>query len=200
MGKYIGLIGSIASVLGLYFGSCSAKVRLVLFVLGVISITIACIFEIKDYLKNKPLKFNRDENISYMKKILSNEGKAIVFAGDLSWVDDKLKDILKLKGNNLYLCAKDTAPYLDELSAAGVNVYKYDADAYIPNTHFTIVRPKSIDEKIAIASIHDNHKKEKRIVYEFKKYNSDFISNWIIQVANDLFQMTKLADQRENDD
>lgn len=200
MGKYIGIIGSIASVLGLYLGLFSERARLIIFIFGVISIMISVAFEINNYLKNKPLKFNKEENINYMKCMLKTEDTAIVFAGDLSWVDDELKNILKLKGKKLFLCAKDTAPYLDELSAAGINVYKYDANGQIPTTHFTILRPRSIDAKIAIASILDNHKKEKRIVYEFKKYNSDYISNWIIQVANDLFQMTKLADQRRNDD
>lgn len=66
MGKYIGIIGSIASVLGLYLGLFSERARLIIFIFGVISIMISVAFEINNYLKNKPLKFNKEENINYM--------------------------------------------------------------------------------------------------------------------------------------
>lgn len=59
MGKYIGIIGSIASVLGLYLGLFSERARLIIFIFGVISIMISVAFEINNYLKNKPLKFNK---------------------------------------------------------------------------------------------------------------------------------------------
>ncbi len=196
MGKYIGIFGSFASIISLFFINAEFDyLNITIFVFGLLFLSCAVVFEIKEFRNSKPLKFDRKGNNDYMKKIISNSGKIIVFAGDLSWVDsDEIKQTLLRKGNDLSLCVKKTARYIDEFKAAGVNVYTYNDDAFSPKTRFTIIRPESPTETIAITAILDGHNKEKRYVYEITHDNKDYPSKWIMYAAKDLFNLVKLLE------
>lgn len=197
MGKYIGIIGSGASILSLFFIQTEEKsiIRVALLLVGIFAVLLSAFLEIKLYFKTKPKKFNRKENIDYMNDILSLEGRAVVFAGDLSWIDnDTIKETIKRKKNDLYLCAKKGAKNLDEFKKAGVNIYVYDDD-FSPKTHFTILRKGNMNEKIAIASVMDEYQKEKRYVYEINSDDKEFYHRWILQAANDLFELTRVINK-----
>lgn len=194
MGKYIGFLGSFASIISLFFTK-SEHVYLtkIIIVVCFISLSIALFFEIREYLKSRPLKFDRKGNNDYMKKIIGNTGKITVFSGDLTWVDtDEIKETLLKKGSDLSLCVKNTAKYIDDFKAAGVNVYTYSEDEFPIKTRFTIIRPDGPTEKIAIVEILDDHNKEKRYVYEIKNDNKDYPSKWIMFAAKDLISLVKL--------
>ena len=128
-----------------------------------------------------------------MQKNISIEGRVIIFAGSLSWVDNEnIKKAIKDKGSELYLCVKHTAPYLDEFREAGVNVYTYGENDFSPKTRFTIIRPDSTNGKIAITAVLDDYRKEKRLVYEIKKDGKDFQNNWMVYAAEDMFNLVKI--------
>jgi len=195
VGKYIGFAGSLASIMGLFLldSANHPNWRIAAFVVGFVALLVAAALEIYTYVKNKPLKFNRQENIDYMQKNISIEGQVIIFAGNLSWVDnDKIKKAMIDKGAELSLCVKHTAPYLDEFRAAGVKVYTYGDSNFSPKTRFTIIRPDSTNGKIAITAVLDDHRKEKRLVYEIKKDGEDFQRNWMVYAAEDMFNLVKI--------
>ena len=198
MGKYIGIAGSIASIVSLFVSSDKGIFNIVALVIGAISVILSVCLEIKDYVENKPLKFDRQGNIDYMRQIISNEGKIIVFAGELSWVNnDEIRKALKEKGKDLTLCVKNTAPNLEDYKKAGVKVYTYNDGDFSPKARFTIIRPNDTNEKIAIASVLDNHKTEKRYVYEITRDNSDYKSEWIIGAANDIVNLIKTIESEK---
>ena len=201
MGKYIGFFGSLASITALFFfgSESNSLIRSLAFIFGLIALIVSLFLEIKTYLRHKPLVFSREENNKYMKKIICNEGQVFVFAGDLSWVDDKCKEVLKKKGKDLFLCARytsHTGKIIPDLKKAGVHIYTYKEEGYIPVTHFTIIRRGSPDEKIAIASIQDNHKREVRRVYEISKNDEDFSNRWITYVVNDIYHLVKQYEEK----
>lgn len=141
MGKYIGIVGSFASIIALFFISTdNGYIRMAVFVAGIIFSVIALGFEIKAFFKTRPLKFDKQGNTDYMNQILKKEGEYIVFAGELSWVNnDEILNTMKSKGEKLSLCANNTASHLEELKMAGVNVYAFDD--FSPRTHFTVIEP-----------------------------------------------------------
>lgn len=195
MGQYIGIVGSIASILALFFvDEDHPAIRRTGFIIGLLAVAIAIIFEIKQYLKNKPLKFDKQGNRDYMERIISNEGEVIVFAADLTWVDtDRIKKTLIDKKGDLTLCVKKGAPYIEEFVKAGAHVYTYDdMGSFSPMTRFTIIRPDTATETVAITFLADNHNKEKRIIYEISNKNGDFQSSWIKCAAHDLYHLTTM--------
>lgn len=196
MGKFFGFFGSLASLVALLLTTGKNLIGTIGMFFGGLLLILAIIFEIIAYFKNKPLKFNRRENIDYMCKIIENEGKIIVFAGELSWIDsDKVKKTLKDKGKDLTLFAKDTAVDLEEYRAAGVNVCTYNDSETSPMARFTIIRPNQPTEKIAITSVLDDSRTEKRVVYEISNDDKDYKSKWIMCVAKDLINLIKTSQE-----
>lgn len=200
MSKIIGFIGFFISLLGFTFDlPLPSWLHFTLVIISVISFVVAVIFETIKYFKSRPYSFNRQKNIDYMEKIIKCEGQIIIFAGRLSWVDNEsIKKAIIDKKNDLYLCVNSAAPYIEEFRKAGVNVFTYGDESFLPNTHFTIIRKDKPSERIAIASIKDSHKKEKRLVYELHKNPDDFISNWIMYAANDLFRLVEIINKLEH--
>lgn len=195
MGKYIGIVGSLASILTFVFVDSNDHpvLKWLLPSIAIISLILAMILEVCAYFKEKPKKFDRYENIEYMNRIISREGRVVVFAGNLSWVDnDKIKNTLISKKGDLYLCVKHTAKCLDEFRSAGVNVYTYGENNFTPKTHFTIIRQGTISEKLAITAILDTDDKDKRFVYEISKDDKRFKNNWIVYAAEDMFELVKI--------
>ena len=197
MGKYISLAGSLASIIGLFAIEKGSFLHDLSLIVGILSLIVAVVLEVITYRSNKPIRFDRQGNIDYMNNIIKNEGEVVVFAGDLSWVDDTdIKNTMISKGNKLTLFAKENADNLDEYRNAGIKVFTYKNDDYVPTTRFTITRPNSPNEKIAIAEILDNHKKGKRLVYEISQKNNDkFLNNWIIHAAEDIYNLSKSIQQ-----
>ncbi len=193
MSKIIAFIGFFLSVTGFILDfSMPDWLHWVLVSVSVVALITSGIMEIITYINNKPFSFNREENIKYLEKMIKTEGKIIIFAGSLSWVDnDSIKKAMLDKKSELYLCANKDAPYLDEFRKAKVNVLTYGETDFSPNTHFTIIRLDAPNEKIAITSIEDGYKREKRLVYELHRNKDDFISNWILYAASDLFHLTQ---------
>lgn len=200
MSKILGAIGFIISILGFALDLPLPEwLRWILVVVSVIAFGIAVVLEIQNYLKNKPHSFNRQQNIDYMENIIKREGKIIVFAGDLSWVDNnRIKKAIIDKKDDLFLCVNNSAQHIQEFQNAGVKVLTYGDKDFSPCTRFTVIRKDSPDERIAITSIKDDYKKEKRLVYELQKNPDDFISNWIIYAATDLFKLTKIINDLNN--
>lgn len=201
MSKIAGVLGFIISILGFALDLSLPKwLHLTLVIISIIAFGIAFFLELQKYIKSRPYSFDRQKNIEYMEGIIKRDGKIIVFAGGLSWVDnEKIKKAIIDKKNDLFLCVNNSAPYLDEFRKAGVKVLTYGDKDFSPCTRFTIIRKGSPNERIAITSIKDNHKKEKRLVYELQKNSDDFISNWIMYAANDLFELTKIINDQNVD-
>lgn len=195
MGTYIGFVGSLASILAYVFTDNKKYPFLdwLLPTVAIISLVVALSLELYTYLKNKPKKFDRQQNIDYMDRIISKGGRVVVFAGNLSWVDnDKIKKTILEKKGDLHLCVKHTAKCLDEFRNAGVHVYTYGDNDFSPTTHFTIIRQGSPNEKLAITSILDTDSKEKRYVYEISKDDKNFKDKWIVYAAEDMFELVKI--------
>ena len=195
MGTYIGFVGSLASILAFIFTDSEKHPVLewLLPTLAIISLVLALVLEICTYLKNKPKKYNRQQNIEYMNRIISKGGRVVVFAGNLSWVDnEKIKKTILEKKGDLHLCVKHTAKHLEEFRNAGVHVYTYGDNDFSPTTHFTIIRQGSTNEKLAITSILDTDNKEKRHVYEISKDDKNFKDKWIVYAAEDMFELVKI--------
>jgi len=195
MGTYIGFFGSLASIIALLcFDSNSYPfLKWLLPAIAIISFVAAFILEIRAYFKGKPKKYDRKENIEYMNRIISKEGRVVVYAGNLSWVDnDKIKNTLLNKKGDLYLCVKHTAKYLDEFRNAGIHVFTYGENDFSPKTHFTIIRQGSMNEKLAITSILDTDDEDKRLVYEIAKDDKNFKDNWIVYAAEDIFSLVNI--------
>lgn len=201
MGKYIGILGSFASIIALFFfgSEQNSIIRTIAFIIGLIALIVSIVLEIKVYRSHRPLKFSKEENDRYMRKIISNEGQVFVFAGDLSWVNEECKTAIEKKGKDVFLCARKTShtdEIIPDLKKAGVHIYTYKEEGYIPATHFTIIRCGSPDEKVAIASIRDNHIKEVRRVYEISKNDEDFCNRWITYVVNDIYHLVKQHEEK----
>lgn len=198
MSKILGIIGFLISIIGFALDlDLPDWLHGIFVIFSFITFGIAVILESLKYFKTKPYTFNRLKNIEYMEKMIKSEGRVIIFAGKLSWVDNEsIKNAILSKKGELYLCVNNKAPYIDEFKKAGVNVLTYGDDDFSPNTHFTIIRQKTPNEKIAITSIEDAYNKEKRLVYELQKNNDDFISNWIMYAATDLFELTKIVNKK----
>lgn len=195
MGKYIGLVGSFASICSLFF--VENIFHLVMCVISMIFLVIAIIFEIREYRKNRPRRFDRHENIMYMKSIIENEGEVIICAGNLSWVDNNdIKKAIIDKGAELTLCAKKTAPNLAEFKKAGVKVLTYGDGIFCPTTHFTIIHPQKPNEKIMFTSVSDDYDKEQRKVYEISKSDASFQNRWITYAAADIYGLVKLLNDK----
>ncbi len=195
MGKYIGIVGSLASILALVFSNGSEQpiLKWLLPAVAIIGLIFVLFLEVFAYNKEKPKTFDRDQNIEYMNRIISKEGRVVVFAGNLSWVDnEKIKNTLIQKKGDLYLCVKHTAKHLEEFRKAGVNVYTYGENNFTPKTHFTIIRQGTTSEKLAITAILDTDDKDKRHVYEISKDNKKFKDNWIVYAAEDMFELVKI--------
>jgi len=195
MGKYIGVLGSFASIITLFYIDVEKHPywRVGMFCFGIIALIVATVLEVVAYTKEKPRSFDRQGNINYMHRIISQEGRMVIFAGALSWVDnEKIKQALINKGGDLSLCVKKTAPFLDEFRKAGVRVYTYGDGEFSPKTHFTLVRHDSMNQRIAITSILDGYDKEKRLIYEISKDDKDFKNRWVVYAAEDLFNLTKI--------
>lgn len=195
MGKYIGFIGSLASILAFIFTDYKNDpiLKWLIPVVAFASLVIVLFWEVRTYWKNQPKKYNRQENIEYMNRIISKEGRVVVFAGNLSWVDNEtIKKTLLDKKGDLHLCVKHTAKYLDEFRDAGVNVYTYGNNDFSPTTHFTIIRQGITNEKLAITSILDTDDKEERHVYEISKDDKSFKDKWIVYAAEDMFELVKI--------
>lgn len=100
MGKSIGYVGSLASIIALIsFDSGEQNLwKRVLTAIAIIALLVAVILDIRVWLKEKPKKYNRKENIEYMNRIIGKEGRVVVFAGDLRWVDnEEIKNTLLSK-------------------------------------------------------------------------------------------------------
>lgn len=195
MGTYIGFVGSLASILAFVFTDNKKYPYLdwLLPTVAIISLVVALSLELYTYLKNMPKKYDRQKNIDYMDRIISKGGRVVVFAGNLSWVDnDKIKKTILEKKGDLHLCVKHTAKCLDEFRNAGVHVYTYGDNDFSPTTHFTIIRQGSPNEKLAITSILDTDSKEKRYVYEISKDDKNFKDKWIVYAAEDMFELVKI--------
>ena len=194
MGKILGYFGSLASLIALIFTTDNTIIGKIEIIIGIIFLILSIILELREYKKNKPLTFKRKENIEYLCNIIKNEGKIIVFAGELSWVDsDEVRKILKDKGKDLTLFVKDTAPELDEYKKAGVKIYTYKDSDISPKVRFTIIRPNQITEKIAITLLMDDSHTQKRVVYEISNNDTDYKSKWIMYMAKDLINLIKLS-------
>ena len=160
---------------------------------AIASLVFALFWEVHTYWKQQPKKYNRQKNIEYMNRIISKEGRVVVFAGNLSWVDNEtIKKTLLDKKGDLHLCVKHTAKYLDEFKNAGIHVYTYGDNDFSPTTHFTIIRQGTTNEKLAITSILDTDNKEKRHVYEISKDDKNFKDKWIVYAAEDMFELVKI--------
>lgn len=197
MGKYIGMVSSLLSIIVMIFTDVSNNpvFKWILTVSSIGGLVLALFLEFYHYFKWKPKKYDRQKNIEYMKQIISNEGKVVVFAGSLSWVDnDEIKQVMLNKKGKLHLCVEETAPHIDEFKKAGVNVYTYGSSGFSPKTRFTVMRQGTTNEKIAITSIEDTAKTAVRWIYEISKDDKDFKNRWIGYAAEDLFNLTKLLD------
>lgn len=197
MSTIIIFVGYLISIIGFFISlSIPDWLRNSLIIVSCLAFFVSILLEVIAYFKNKPRSFNKKKNIEYMEKIIKSDGKIIVFAGKLSWVNsDKIKKAIMDKKGDLYLCVNKDAPFLEDFRKAGVNVLTYGNEDFSPHTHFTIIRPQTPTEKIAITSINDTYKKEKRFVHEFEKDKNNFINNWIICAAIDLFELTKLLNK-----
>ncbi len=199
MGKYIGMVSSLLSILVMIFTDISnlPTFKWVLTVVSIGGLVLALALEVHYYFKGKPKKYNKEENIEYMKRIISNGGKVVVFAGSLSWVNnDDIKQAMLNKKRKLHLCVEESAPHIDEFKAAGVNVYTYGSSGFSPKTRFTVMRKGTTNEKIAITSIEDTDKAAIRWIYEVSKDDKDFKNRWIGYAAEDLFNLAKLLEDR----
>ena len=195
MGTCIGFIGSLASILAFILTNYDNHpvFKWLIPVVAIASLVFALFWEIYAYLRQRPKKYNRQENIEYMNRIIAKEGRVVVFAGNLSWVDNEtIKKTLLDKKDDLHLCVKHTAKYLDDFKNAGIHVYTYGDNDFSPTTHFTIIRQGTTSEKLAITSILDTDSKEKRHVYEISKDDKNFKDKWIVYAAEDMFELVKI--------
>lgn len=192
--KIIGNIGSIASVIALFFVETNWYWWRVLgIILGLAGSLYLIIAEVLEYKKSKPIICKNDTEIrKYMYDWIKTSGKVNVFSRDLSWVNDEIKIMMQCKGDDLSVCAEKDSQLIKDLRQAHVNVYLYGGMQYEPISRFTIIRANKPQKQIAIAAVSKLKYKEKHIIYESSNEHMD---EWLLAATTDLVELTKSVDK-----
>ena len=124
LGRILGYLGSIASIISLGFYCNDSSVVIIISIFGILAIAYLIYDEIKQNQNNKMYLCNNDIEIKkYMFNWISTPGKVCIFSRDLSWVDDKIKILLFSKKEDLSICAAKETELLKELRENNANIY-----------------------------------------------------------------------------
>ena len=191
VGNIIGVLSSLLSLISFFYVQEYAELRWIFLISGVCC-TVFILFLDKE---KGPIKCgNEEKNIEYMCNWISTDGEVVVFSRNLSWVkEDKVRAVLKSKGNELSICAENDSILLSEFRRAGVNVYLYGELGFKPVSRFTIIRANKSGKQIAIAQFENRHNKDLRYIYETRNLNPNFQEQCLLEVAKDLFNLVKLT-------
>ncbi len=131
--------------------------------------------------KNRVLKFRKDSAIKkYMYKWISQDGRAVIFSRNLSWINDKKIETLllsKAKSKELTICLPERLSLVEGLEEAGAEICVYPELQYDPEVSFTIIRQGRMDARVAVGRTI----KRKHVIEEF-----GLGEHPVFHVANDL--------------
>lgn len=194
--RLLSVIGSFASMLGLYFyiynvTKITPLINRSLLAFGVITFISAIIFIVKDHNKNSPKRIKKNKIRDYMFKWISNGSKVVIFTRDISWVKDDDAAMIRLlerkaEDDELCICVpkitRNRKAFLDSLRRKGAKICDYPKLNYTPESRFTIVNDERMDSRVAVGTAGDGV----IIVQEFKKGGHPFF-----HVAEDLSLIIK---------
>ncbi|MEL7569169.1 MAG: hypothetical protein AAGU14_01270 [Eubacteriaceae bacterium] len=188
--KFIGILGSFASIIALFLTQTPWTIwSIATFFIGLIFMIIWFLKDIKDYNDKKPIIYEKQEDIEkYMLNWINTGGQVVVYSRNLSWVNDEIKEMMFKKGSELTIFAQNTSKLIEELIDKNVNVYLYGCTEYEPISRFTIIRANRTDKQIAIANVEKRKQKEKHYIYESSR---DSMDRRLLDISTDLIEFTK---------
>jgi len=131
--------------------------------------------------KNRVLTLRKDSAIKkYMYKWISQDGRAVIFSRNLSWInDEKIGSLLLSKAENkeLTICLPERINLVEGLEEAGAEICVYPELEYVPEASFTIIRQGRMDARVAVG----RKIKRKHVIEEF-----GLGEHPVFHVANDL--------------
>jgi hypothetical protein len=184
--QIITTIGSFASLMGLIFIILPSGQRLTglqgfLLGVGMVFFVVTILFMIVMGRKSRIFRVRKEARIrKYMFKWISQDGRAVIFSRNLSWVrDEQMKDLLRRKAerNELTVCLPNRIQLLEDLEQAGAEICIYPELGYVPAASFTIVRQGRMDSRVAVGRMIKN----KHVIEEFGVGEHP-----VFHVANDL--------------
>lgn len=196
--ELLGLSGSVASVIGLYWSTrpsnyeYTLKDELLLFVSVALAVGVAAM-RIRDHVVGRPITLRSDRAIrDYMYNWISRGTRVLIFSHDLTWVnDEEMRDLLRGKARcgELSICLRERIPIANELADLGARICTYGELKYTPASRFTIIN-HGRDAHVAIG----RGSKGEHIVREIASGQDPLFA-----LANDLADIvTKLSDAREH--
>ncbi len=197
--ELLGLAGSVASVVGLYWSTrppnyeYGLKDGLLLSVSVVLAIGVAML-RLRDHVAGRPITLESDRAIrDYMYQWISRGTRVLIFSHDLTWVnDEEMRDLLrgKARRGELSICLRERIPISNELSDLGARIFTYGELKYTPASRFTIINHGRYDAHVAIG----RGSKGEHIVREIASGQDPLFA-----LANDLAEVVmKLSESREH--
>jgi hypothetical protein len=185
-------IAAIASIIALFFIDVElTPLRIVSAIVGVLLLIFVIIYTIHEHKKEEPIVLRNHNDVNnYLHKLIKTQGVIHIFSRDLSWVTPDIKETMKKKSSDLYVCVKKEISLTTELKENGANVYYYGDLEYEPESRFTIIRANKSEKQVAIATTKSENNKDNDIL-EHKIYltkENDYKDNWIKILSSDLFK------------
>jgi hypothetical protein len=194
--ELLGLAGSVASLIGLYWTTrppnyeYGLKDGLLLFVSVGLAFAVATM-RLRDYMTGRPITLRSDREIrDYMYRWLSRGTRVMIFSHDLTWVnDEEMRDLLrgKARRGELSVCLKECIPFSNEVSSLGAKVFTYGELNYTPASRFTIINHGRYDAHVAIG----RGRKGEHIVREIASGQDPLFA-----LANDLTEIVMRLNNR----
>jgi hypothetical protein len=118
------------------------------------------VFEVRDYLTDRPWEKKPSEVADFLHTWIRDGSRVAIFSRNLSWVDQKISEVLseKAERNDLTLVVPRPIELTDQLKGSGAEVLTYPELEYTIQSRFTIVNLGRSDAKVAIGHALDNGK------------------------------------------
>lgn len=185
--EVISFIGSIASVIGLFFIDAEWTItKILLLVLLVILVFISgYILFVK---KRTKICKTEDEINAFMKDWIKTKGVVKILSRDLSWVDDNIIDSLTKKKSDLYLYVEKENDITEKIKSLSpdCNIIFYGDIGFVPNSRYTIIHANKPQKQLAIAI--KEKRDENKIEHEIYITSECPIDRKLIEIADDLLQ------------
>lgn len=156
--RLFGILGSWGSVVALAIGldpgfMAYGLTRTALAVLSTGLLAFVVILELRGSRRKHVIPVTKGHKIrDYMFRWIQHAGRVAIFSRDLSWVDSRMRGLLRQKAQDdeLLICLPKSINLTDELKRAGATIFTYESLKHVPESRFTIVNHGRGDAQVAV--------------------------------------------------
>ena len=182
---------SIANAVGFWSGSSDwRKLFLIVVVAGTL---IWGWIDFREWLQKRPKRYKSQARINvYMCNLLSRGGTAYIFAHNLTWVDDSVREFIAGHAANrlirLYVPSRNQITNI--LEQYGAQIVTYSSLNYAPEARFTLLNPHEPGSSLLAVG-------KGAVPYFFIEEFTDAGHARVISIARDLFAILDRLDENQ---